>query len=181
MSGAASPAAVTPNSQGYIVSTSGGPPMAMQRPPRPRFRPPYPPRGPILHRGRSFGDVQPPTLYGPLSTSASFHNRPVTPQVATPVSWRYPGGGSIPASSPAGSYAGSAKYPLSSLSSSGVFSMSQNFPTLESVSAPEDAGQSSGHESGGSRPRDSSLYPRVLVSDGESRDQCPPLENPPSR
>ena len=53
--------------------------------------------------------------------------------------------------------------------------MSQNFPTLESVSAPEDAGLSSGHESGGSRPRDSSLYPRVLVSDGESRDHCPPL------
>ena len=58
--------------------------------------------------------------------------------------------------------------------------MSQNFPTLESVSAPEDAGLSSGHESGGSRTRDSCLYPRVLVSDGESRDQCPPLANPPS-
>jgi len=178
MSGAASPAMGTPTSQGYIVgggNIGGPPPLSMQRPPRPRFRPPYPPRGPIL-RGRSFGEgQQPPTMYGPLSTSASFHNRPVTPQVATPVSWRYPGGGSIPASSPAGSYAGSAKYHLSSLSSSGVFSMSQNFPTLESVSAPEDAGLSSGHESGGSRPRDSSLYPRVLVSDGESRDQCPPL------
>ena len=166
--------------QGYIV---GGPPVGMQRPPRPRFRPPYPPRGPMLPRGRSFGDVPPPTLYGTLTTSASFHNRPVTPQIATPVSWRHPGsggGGSIPASSPAGSYAGSAKYPLSSLSSSGVFSMSQNFPTLESASAPEDAGLSSGHESGGSRTRDSCLYPRVLVSDGESRDQCPPLANPPS-
>jgi hypothetical protein len=121
-----------------------------------------------------------------MSTSASFHNRPVTPQIATPVSWRPPGGagsgggGSIPASSPAGSYAGSAKYPLSSLSSSGVFSMSQNFLTLESVSAPEDAGLSSGHESGGSRSRDSNLYPRVLVSDGEARDLCPPLVNPPS-
>ena len=182
-----SPSLGTPTAQGYIVSGSGGPPMGMQRAPRPRFRPPYPPRGPMLPRGRSFGDVPPPSLYGSLSTSASFHNRPVTPQIATPVSWRHPGsnsggggGGSIPASSPAGSYAGSTKFPLSSLSSSGVFSMSQNFPTLESVSAPEDAGLSSGHESGGSRTRDSNLYPRVLVSDGESRDQCPPLANPPS-
>ena len=176
VSGTASPNAGTPTNQaGYIVGGSG-PPLSMQRPPRPRFRPPYPPRGPII-RGRSFGEGQPPTMYGPLSTSASFHNRPVTPQIATPVSWRYPGGGSIPASSPAGSYAGSTKYPLSSLSSSGVFSMSQNFPTLESVSAPEDAGLSSGQESGGSRPRNSTLYPRVLVSDGEARDQCPPLSD----
>jgi hypothetical protein len=55
---------------------------AMPRQMRPRFRPPYPPRGPPLHRGRSFGDNPAPSpMFRPMSTSASFHNRPVTPQV----------------------------------------------------------------------------------------------------
>jgi hypothetical protein len=139
-------------------------PSAYQRQ-SPRFRPPnlrggYGPAGgrgqssprPYLTRGRSLGES--PTSMVGVSSSISFHNRPVTSSVAaTPIRSTFIEG--VP---------GLAATPPSSCSR-----MMRHPGAIESMSAPEDAY----HES------PSSLYPRVLVSDSEARDVCLPLSDGP--
>lgn len=102
---------------------------------------------PYLTRGRSLGDSPGSAAIG-VSSSISFHNRPVTSSVAaTPIRSTF----------------------IEGVSFTPPYSSSRDRLHIESMSAPEDAY----HEP----PPPSSLYPRVLVSDSEARDICPPLSD----
>lgn len=106
----------------------------------PRFRPPFRGRGgprPFLSRGRSLEASSP--MMG-LTSSISFHSRPVTSSVATPM-----------------------HYNANIMTTPTYYDY---HAPLESMSAPEDAYTHSDH---------APIYPRVLVSDSEARDVCPPL------
>ena len=67
------------------------------------------------------------------------------------------------------------------------FLPNSSFVVSESMSAPEDAGGIMGRNrlrsvspaGSGPTPGTYNLYPRVLVSDGEARDLCPPLQDTP--
>ena len=163
-----------------------------------RFRPPpyrtaLPGRRGYLSRGRSFGDPVSPIMAGGtpsssghslshMPTSASFHNRPVTSQLSTPVSLR--SGGIHQPTTAQSTYAQASDVSISTSGGRGLRQLSHDsggeqlliagMPMMESVSAPEDAafGSDSGLAGGGVRD----LYPRVLVSDSEARDVCPPLK-----
>ena len=134
---------------------------------RPRFRGdplgPSPSPRPYLSRGKSLGES--PT-FPSLPPSFSFHNRPITSNVATPMSVRSMTN-SITASigSITGSLSmGSHNPPPPPAPTKGSVSRLN----MEVMSAPEDTY----HDA-----TPSSLYPRVLVSDSEARDICPPLSD----
>lgn len=102
---------------------------------------------PYLTRGRSLGESPTSAAIG-VSSSISFHNRPVTSSVAaTPIRSTF----------------------IEGVSFTPPNSTSRDRLHIESMSAPEDAY----HEP----LPPSSLYPRVLVSDSEARDICPPLSD----
>ncbi len=135
-----------------------------------------------LTRGHSMGDPASPlpsVSGGPtinssalIHQSASFHNRPVTSQISTPISLR---SSAIPTGVDP-TYSQHHVPTTTALSSSiggrghlTADSSGEMLLPMESVSAPEDAfGSDSGRD----------LYPRVLVSDSEARDVCPPLHLP---
>lgn len=101
---------------------------------------------PYLSRGQSLGES--PAGSAGVSSSISFHNRPVTSSVATPIRSTFIEGANVPMTTP-------------------TFSSNNRMP-IESMSAPEDAY----HEN-----TTYTLYPRVLVSDSEARDICLPLSD----
>ena len=118
----------------------------------PRLTRPMPIRGrgpmPRPYLSRGRSLGESPTPIG-VSSSISFHNAVSQSNAATPIRSTFIEGVAFPPP------------PSSSASSSRLH--------LESMSAPEDAY----HEA----PPFSSLYPRVLVSDSEARDICPPLSD----
>ena len=104
----------------------------------------------ILSRGASMGSSAPA-----LPNSASFHAGPVSAQLSTSVG--------------------------RNMGSSGHFGGTRDRVHLETASAPEDVAELPyGREFGrdgafGGRREVGNLYPRVLVSDSEARDLCPPM------
>ena len=130
------------------------------------------PRPPFLTRGHSLGESP---VFPSLPPSFSFHNRPITSNVATPMSVQSLTEsitGSITALT--GSITGSLSLsgghapPPPPAPTKGGTPLRLN---MEVMSAPEDTY----HDI-----TPSSLYPRVLVSDSEARDMCPPLMYPHS-